>query len=198
LVRALTAFMPQSRGCRVRLREEVLSGVEEVLLEGTADLAISALNITGHLGIELNEVEFVAVANPEHPLHRLQRELSFQDLEGQMQVVTRDSGRLQPRDAGWLGAEQRWTVGSLPTARTFVSSGLGFAWLPRHLIAREVQEGLLKPLPLAQGGIRKPRFFLYSNKERVLGPATQILIELIKNFDSAPLDAAFAAPQPAN
>lgn len=43
LVRALTAFMPQSRGCRVRLREEVLSGVEEVLLEGTADLAISAL-----------------------------------------------------------------------------------------------------------------------------------------------------------
>jgi len=61
-----------------------------------------------------------------------------------------------------------------------------------------VQEGLLKPLPLAQGGIRKPRFFLYSNKERVLGPATQILIELIKNFDSAPLDAAFAAPQPAN
>lgn len=26
IVRALTAFMPQSRGCRVRLREEVLSG----------------------------------------------------------------------------------------------------------------------------------------------------------------------------
>ena len=40
LVRALTAFMPQSRGCRVRLREEVLSGVEEILKEGTADLAI--------------------------------------------------------------------------------------------------------------------------------------------------------------
>ena len=198
LVRALTAFMPQSRGCRVRLREEVLSGVEDVLLEGTADLAISALNITGHLGIELGEVEFVAVANPEHPLHRLQRELSFQDLEGQMQVVTRDSGRLQPRDAGWLGAEQRWTVGSLPTARTFVSSGLGFAWLPRHLIVRELQDGLLKPLPLTQGAIRKPRFFLYNNKERVLGPATQILIELIKNFDAAPLDAAVAAPQSPN
>ena len=115
-----------------------------------------------------------------------------------MQVVTRDSGRLQPRDAGWLGAEQRWTVGSLPTARTFVSSGLGFAWLPRHLIVRELQDGLLKPLPLTQGAIRKPRFFLYNNKERVLGPATQILIELIKNFDAAPLDAAFAAPQSPN
>ena len=194
IVRTLSAFMPQSRGCRVRLREEVLSGVEEVLREGSADLAISALNITGYLPIELGEVEFLAVAHPEHPLHRLQRPVTFQDLEGQMQVVTRDSGRVQPRDAGWLGAEQRWTVGSLPTARTFVSSGLGFAWLPHHLIARELEEGLLKPLPMEQGGTRRPRFFLYSNKDKVLGPATQILIELIKNFDGAPLEAPFAAP----
>ncbi len=194
IVRTLSAFMPQSRGCRVRLREEVLSGVEEVLTEGSADLAISALNITGYLPIELGEVEFLAVAHPEHPLHRLQRPITFQDLEGQMQVVTRDSGRVQPRDAGWLGAEQRWTVGSLPTARTFVSSGLGFAWLPHHLIARELEEGLLKPLQMEQGGTRRPRFFLYSNKDKVLGPATQILIELIKNFDGAALEAPFAAP----
>ncbi|MDD0844162.1 LysR family transcriptional regulator [Pseudomonas sp. Gutcm_11s] len=196
IVRTLSAFMPQSRGCRVRLREEVLSGVEEVLTEGSADLAISALNITGYLPIELGEIEFLAVAHPEHPLHRLQRSVTFQDLEGQMQVVTRDSGRVQPRDAGWLGAEQRWTVGSLPTARTFVSSGLGFAWLPRHLIARELEEGLLKPLPMEQGGTRMPRFYLYANKDKALGPATQILIELIKNFDGAPLGAPFAAPLP--
>jgi hypothetical protein len=45
----LTAFMPQSRGCRV-LREEVLSGVEEVLLEGVADLAITGFSIPGYLG----------------------------------------------------------------------------------------------------------------------------------------------------
>lgn len=67
LVRALTAFMPQSRGCRVRLREEVLSGVEEVLLEGVADLAISSFSIPGYLGTEMSSVEFVAVAHPEHP-----------------------------------------------------------------------------------------------------------------------------------
>ncbi len=198
LVRALSAFIPQSRGCRVRLREEVLSGVEEVLLEGTADLAITGLNIAGYLGTELCSIEFVAVAHPDHALHRLQRELTFQDLESQMQVVIRDSGRTQPRDVGWLGAEQRWTVGSLPTAASFVSSGLGFAWLPRHLIERELREGLLKALPLAQGGTRNPSFSLYANKEKPLGPATQILVELIKTFDAAPLDAPFAAPLPAN
>ncbi|MBI6853867.1 LysR family transcriptional regulator [Pseudomonas cichorii] len=197
LVRALTAFMPQSRGCRVRLREEVLSGVEEVLLEGTADLAISGFSIPGYLGTEMNAVEFIAVAHPEHPLHQAKRELTFQDLESQLQVVIRDSGRQQPRDIGWLGAEQRWTVGSLGTATTFVSSGLGFAWLPRHLIERELKEGVLKILPLDKGGSRNPSFYLYSSKDKPLGPATQILIDLISTFDTAPLTAAFAAPQQA-
>jgi DNA-binding transcriptional LysR family regulator len=179
------------------LREEVLSGVEEVLLEGVADLAISGFNIPGYLGSEMSTVEFVAVAHPEHMLHQMQRELTFQDLESQLQVVIRDSGRQQPRDVGWLGSEQRWTVGSLATAATFVSSGLGFAWLPRHLIERELREGLLKALLLDQGATRHPAFFLYVSKEKPLGPATQILIDLIRNFDTAPLNVAFAAPQQA-
>jgi DNA-binding transcriptional LysR family regulator len=166
-----------------------------VLLEGVADLAISGFSIPGNLGSELSAVEFVAVAHPEHPLHQMQRVLTFQDLESQLQVVIRDSGRQQPRDVGWLGAEQRWTVGSLATAATFVSSGLGFAWLPRHLIERELKEGLLKALPLDQGGSRHPVFYLYANKDKPLGPATQILTDLIRNFDTAPLTAAFAAPQ---
>ncbi|WP_350581722.1 LysR family transcriptional regulator [Pseudomonas sp. HY2-MNA-CIBAN-0224] len=193
LVRALTAFMPQSRGCRVRLREEVLSGVEEVLLEGVADLAISSFNIPGYL----STVEFIAVAHPDHALHRMQRVLHFQDLESQLQVVIRDSGRQQPRDVGWLGSEQRWTVGSLATAAAFVGSGLGFAWLPRHMIERELKEGVLKALPLDQGGDRHPVFYLYANKDKPLGPATQILVELLRTFDTAPLDAAFAAPEQA-
>lgn len=193
LVRALSAFMPQSRGCRVRLREEVLSGVEDVLRDGVADLAISALNIQGYLGTEMSTVEFVAVAHPDHALHRLNRPLTFQDLESQLQIVIRDSGR-QPKDAGWLGAEQRWTVGSLGTAASFVGSGLGFAWLPRQSIERQLLDGLLKPLPLEQGGNRHPMFFLYASKEKPLGPATQILVELLRNFDTAPLDAPFAAP----
>ncbi len=186
LIRALTDFMPQSRGCRIRLREEVLSGVEDVLLDGTADVAISGLNINGYLGAELGTVEFVAVAHAAHPLHVLQRKLSTQDLEAHLQIVVRDSGQRQPRDSGWLGAEQRWTVGSLATSVSFVASGLGFAWLPRHLIQRELADGILKPLPLIQGAIRRPRFYLYTNKDKTLGPATQILIQLIKTYDADP------------
>jgi len=184
LVRVLGDFMPQSRGCRVRLREEVLSGVEEVLQEGIADLAISGVVINGYLGEEIGTVEFIAVAHPQHPLHLLQRALNAQDLEGHLQLVIRDTGSMQPRDSGWLGAEQRWTLGSLATAATFVSNGLGFAWLPRHLIERELAGGLLKPLPLEQGASHSAHFYLYANKEKTLGPATQILASLIKSCNN--------------
>ena len=198
IVRSLSAFMPQSRGCRVLLREEVLSGVEEILKDGTADLAITALDITGYLGAELGTVGFIAVAHANHPLHQLQRKLSVQDLQSQMQVVIRDSGRLQPRDHGWLGAEQRWTVGSLATAATFVGNGLGFAWLPRHIIERELAEGILKPLPLIQGSIRRPQFYLYTNPDKPLGPATRILIELIKTYDTQSPSALGSLAQTSN
>ncbi|CEA06493.1 LysR family transcriptional regulator [Pseudomonas saudimassiliensis] len=179
LARALRAFIPESKGCRVQLREEVLSGVEEYLHDGTADLAISGITIAGYLPQQLDDIEFVAVAHPDHPLHQLSRALTHHDLQSHLQVVIRDSGRRQPRDAGWLGAEQRWTVTNLNTATKLVMCGLGFAWLPEHEIAERLTRGTLKALPLAQGARRAANMFLYANKDKPLGPATQILADLI-------------------
>ncbi|MEH6566022.1 MAG: LysR family transcriptional regulator [Halopseudomonas sp.] len=179
LAMALKAFMPLSQGCRVQLREEVLSGVEECLLNGSADLAISGISIAGFLPQQLNAVDFVAVAHPEHPLHELQRTLTHDDLQTQLQVVIRDSGRRQPRDSGWLGAEQRWTVASLSTAAHLVACGLGFAWVPEHEISAELAAGQLKVLPLEQGARRSHYLYLYANRERPMGPATRILADLL-------------------
>jgi len=53
---------------------------------------------------------------------------------------------------------------------------------------------VLKPLPLIQGSIRRPLFYLYTNPDKPLGPATQILIDLIKSSDaqSQPVDGRLA------
>ncbi|PKM05222.1 MAG: LysR family transcriptional regulator [Gammaproteobacteria bacterium HGW-Gammaproteobacteria-6] len=178
LASALKAFMPLSQGCRVQLREEVLSGVEDCLLNNSADLAISGISIAGYLPHQINQVDFIAVAHPEHPLHSMSRQINHDDLQGQLQVVIRDSGE-HPIDSGWLGAEQRWTVTSISTAVSLVAGGLGFAWLPRHEIETQMQQGLLAALPLEQGTVRSHYLYLYANKDKPLGPATRILADLL-------------------
>ncbi len=178
LATALKAFMPLSQGCRIQLREEVLSGVEDCLLNDSADLAISGMSIAGYLPHQINAVDFVAVAHPEHPLHTTKRQLTHEDLQSQLRVVIRDSGH-HPIDSGWLSAEQRWTVASLGKAATLVASGLGFAWLPEHEITEQLAQGQLKPLPLQQGARRSNYLYLYAHKDKPLGPATRILANLL-------------------
>ncbi len=180
LVTALQRFEAQRRGTRVQLREVVLSGADEALQQGDADLVIGGQVPTDFLGDLLLEIEFVAVAHPDHPLHGLEREIAVADLEREMQVVIRDSGLQHRRDSGWLGAQQRWTVSSMETALTVLRAGLGFAWLPRHRLGRLLEQGQLAALPLREGGTYQGHLYLIFGDQHQPGPATRQLAELLR------------------
>src|SRR5262249_8173870 len=133
---------------RLEIVETVLSGTTEALLRREVDLAIMGPVPPGFLGTRLMPIEFIAVANPLHPLHVLGRPLTLDDLKGHRQIVVRDSGSKRRLDAGWLGAEERWTVSHLKTSIEMLKAGLGFAWVPREHIWAELEAGTLRPLPL--------------------------------------------------
>jgi DNA-binding transcriptional LysR family regulator len=175
LMAALQAFAPHGRGTRVLMQEVVLSGAMDALREGTADVVISAGMPEHVLADELIEIEFIAVAHPDHPLHQLGRALEFSDLRREMQIVIRDSGHYQVADHGWLESEHRWTVSSIDRAVATVMRGLGFAWLPRHCLASPLDAGQLKILPLTQGqSYRTDLYLSYAHPEHV-GLATRLL-----------------------
>jgi len=181
LMNALKRFMPLSRGTRVQLNEVVLSGADDALHDGRADLVIAAQVPNGFLGELITSVEFVAVAHPDHALHQLGRRLTPHDLRGEMQVVIRDSGSHIKRDVGWLGSEHRWTVSSLDTAMTAMSSGLGFGWLPQHLIQSKLDEGNLKPLAMREGQRHRANLYMiYGHPSRV-GLATEQLALIFRD-----------------
>lgn len=186
LMEALRRFAPQSRGTRVQLREEVLSGVEEALTAGEADLAICHNVPDAFLGDPLLDIEFVAVTHPEHPLQKLGRSLDTDDLRSQIQVVIRDSGSRHQIDRGWLGAAQRWTVTGIDTAVVAVSHGLGFAWLPRHHIEAQLADGRLRALPLRQGGSYVSPVYLVQGCAAQVGPATALLTRILHEVVTDP------------
>lgn len=180
LMAALKAFEPLSRGSRVQLNEVVLSGADEALVEGEANLVIGSTLPPGFLGDTLVQIEFVAVAHPQHTLHRLGRALTQADLKRELHVVIRDSGHRQPRDSGWLGGEQRWTVTHLDTAVAAVRSGLGFGWLPLHQVRHLLEEGTLVPLPLREGGRYRSQLYLIPGQPEAPGPATLELARCLR------------------
>ncbi len=160
--------------------DAVLSGAEEAITEGIGDVVVTTRVPQGFLGEWLLEVTLVAVAAPSHPLHQLGRELGVDDLALHTQMVVRDSGRLHPRDEGWLGAQQRWTVASLEASHAAVRAGLAYAWLPAHLIAEDVAAGRLKALPLAVGGERRMPLYVVLVQGETAGPAARQALALFR------------------
>jgi DNA-binding transcriptional LysR family regulator len=160
LLQCLAAFAKERPETRIELYESVLGGTDEALLQGNVDIAIGSQVPPGFLGNPLMRLRFIAVAHPDHPLHRLGRELTDRDLSRHRQLVIRDSGTQRTRPGGWLGAEQRWTVSNKATSIRAATMGLGFAWYPEENIRAELASGVLKPLPLKEGAVKWAELYL--------------------------------------
>lgn len=162
---------------QMQLSDAVLSGAEDAIVDGTADVVVTTRVPAGFLGEWLSEVAFVAVAKADHPLLQLNRTLTPDDLMRHVQAVIRDSGLRHPRDEGWLGANLRCTVSSMEASLAIVKAGLAYAWLPAHLLDESLRTGLLRPLPLAAGGSRQVPLNLVLVRPELAGPAARAAIE---------------------
>ncbi|WP_027349974.1 LysR family transcriptional regulator [Halotalea alkalilenta] len=179
LARALDAFSQRFPQTRVQLYECVLNGGPELLLQGRIDLLVTGITVQGFLGTPLASIEFIAAAHPAHPLHALGRPLDLRDLRAYRQIVIRDSARREPLDSGWLGAEQRWTVGHASTGLEMLRRGLGFAWVTRPRLNELSTRGELLALPLTEGARREVPMQLYFKEFDGAGPATRAMAELL-------------------
>jgi DNA-binding transcriptional LysR family regulator len=164
----------------IQLSDAVLSGAEDAIKGGLADVVISSRVPPGFLGDRLCDVEFVAVARPDHPLFRLDRALTADDLSRHIQAVVRDSGSGQRRDDGWLGAEHRFTVSSMESSLGLVLAGLAFAWLPEHMLATSLHDGSLSRLPLVSGASRTVQLHIVLVQPQLAGPAASAAVNAFK------------------
>jgi len=180
LLECLAAFGTERPETRIELVESVLGGTEEALTEGRVDLAIGGVVPGGFLGDPLMQVRFVCAAAPSHPLHRLGRTLTLDDLRRHRHLVVRDSSAQRTRSGGgWLN-EQRWTVSHKATSIRAARMGLGFAWYPEENIREELASGALVPLQLAEGRERYATLYLIYADADTAGPGARRLGEILR------------------
>jgi DNA-binding transcriptional LysR family regulator len=179
LLQSFARFADERPQTRIELYESVLSGTEEALVQRTVDLAICSRVPRGFAGDPLMRLRFIAAAHPDHPLHRLGRELTLQDLRRHRHLIIRDTGS-QRRSGSWLGAEQSWTVSHKATSIHAAGMGLGFAWYAEEWVRGDLARGVLKQLPLREGGERWGELYLVFADRDYAGPGALRLAEIIR------------------
>jgi DNA-binding transcriptional LysR family regulator len=176
----LSRFGTESPQTRIEWLETVIGGTAEALQSGVGDLGIASRVPPGFSGEPLMAVNFVPVANPKHPLHELEREITVRDLRKYRHLVVRDSSAQRDKKSESFEVEQRWTVTNMSTSIGAVSRGHGFAWLPQDKIRTELAEGSLKILSLRGGRVRTVQLYLMFADRDAAGPGTLRLAQIVR------------------
>jgi len=152
LLPLIQEFEQQACGTRLRISQEVLSGVWESLLSGRADLAIGAaydgpdtIRMHGDYQTRLfGAIDWVFAVAPQHPLAAMPEPLTPAMIQGHRAIAVGDTGRNLPAiTAGLLTGQDTLTVPSLRAKLLAQLAGLGCGHLPRMMAAPHLESGAL-------------------------------------------------------
>ncbi len=177
---ALKKFGEQCPQTRLEIYVEVLSGVDDKLRNGEAQIAINHMIPSGMVGEPIFEMEFVRIAHPDHPLHHIGRAIYHSDMKLHRQIVIRDSGSYRRENRGFLGSDQRWTVSNMRESLGLLKLGFGSGVLARHLAQPAIDAGELKELNIDGGGRMSSNMSLIFADKANTGPAALLLAKLLK------------------
>ncbi|MBY6223228.1 LysR family transcriptional regulator [Ferrimonas balearica] len=184
LYQAMSRFYRESRGTRLTVIDNVMSGTDDAVSQGDFDLVISAGSHPGHRGQPLGVIRMLLVCHPAHPLAS-ETMIDDSRLSQELQLVIRDTGQHADKDRGWLRAEQRWTFSNFHEAIAVLHQGVGFCWVPEHLAQPHLANGSLTHLSQATVDYSVIPLALVVPNRDTLGPAATRFAELL--VESSPL-----------
>ncbi|HEX7728636.1 MAG TPA: LysR family transcriptional regulator [Terracidiphilus sp.] len=154
LFAALAEFSTKFPYVQIKLRQGTFVSADSEFSAHKAHLCVAGLMSGEYFVKPVLEIQMLAVAHHDHPLHALKRPLTRTDFIRHMLVtiegVTAGVPRRQPRTA----AQRCLAVSTIEAAIDAVRSGLCFGWLPRYRIQALLESRELRPLPLPTGGAR--------------------------------------------
>lgn len=165
----------------VRFSTEGLGGSLRRLQSDAAAIGICLLlpsvpdNIVAY---SLLQIKMLPVVSPRHPLARLDRPATADDLAPHVQLVLSDPVDGGSADYG-LSSARLWRFVDLGRRLDFVLAGLGWCRMPEHSVAGLVSSGNLKMLELAEDPTPADGLTIYAAHKRshTLGPAGTWLLD---------------------
>ncbi|MGD9943796.1 MAG: LysR family transcriptional regulator [Burkholderiaceae bacterium] len=185
MTEALREFRGFNASIKLQIRESLMCRQQEGEPGRNADVVIGTRVPESGLGDALLSVPLCAVAVADHPLHAIDGPCSLAQLAAHMQIAVCEAGTLNPADRGWMNSRSRWIASSLQQVIELVRSGLGYAWLPTHMIVDEIARGELKPLRLHAGEIRSVQIYVTLANPETGGPASARFVEIVRRLSAS-------------
>jgi len=153
LLHLIHSFQAEGHLTELILKEEVLGGVWEALINHRCDLVLGAEGTPPGSDIithPIGQLSFVFAVAANHPLIHKPQPLTREDIQAFSTVVVADSSRYSPgKSIGILEGRTRLVVASMAQKIQAHVLGLGVGYLPVHKIQPLLEDGRLVALPLA-------------------------------------------------
>lgn len=169
----------------VKLIVDIL-GADQLLLNNQVDLAITEVrnNSTSLENYHLGKLNLKAVGSPKGEFLKMKKStrapLTKEDLKKFTQIVLRSSPLASERTAGVLNKANTWSVTDFLSKKELLLSGLGWGYMPEHLIEKEIKTGELVEL-LSEAFSLDIHLCYLRSKTR--GPSAQFLLDSFKQID---------------
>lgn len=179
MIPALQDFGARWPDVRLELRAEVLAAPTVLLQRGDADVAIglvlrdSADEFVVHT---IASEHLTTVCGPQHPLAQLSGTIPVRVLRQHTQLVLSDRLEGGSQTSCGVVSERPWRISDLSLRLRLLRANIGFAKMPRHMLASELAEGALVELETELGETTIDFRLFYGASKRP-GPATAWLIE---------------------
>jgi len=158
---------------KIELIKNNVNKTNQLLSNSVVDLAISTSPICGINCSPLCDVEFVAVAHADHPLHNQGEQLSSRHLKSHRKIIVHSPATGTNYNNHCVNTEMCWSISHYQNAIDLVSQLFGYAWLPLSKIAHLLENKTLKVLNLEHATKHTINLYLMCNDSDRLGPAAQ-------------------------
>ena len=149
----IQCFLIDNENIQIDVKEEVMNGTWEALIEDRVDLVIGAPapvpSQKGIHAIKMKELDSVLVVSKSHRLSKVKSPIQTSELSKYRSVVVHDSAKNEiPWSINIIEGSQHFYVSTIAHKLEAIMSGIGIGYLPTHIVQKYITSGELTEIVL--------------------------------------------------
>ena len=180
----IQCFLVENENIQIDVKEEVMNGTWEALIEDRVDLVIGAPapvpSQKGIHAIKMKELDSVLVVSKSHRLSKVKSPIQTSELSKYRSVVVHDSAKNEiPWSINIIEGSQHFYVSTIAHKLEAIMSGIGIGYLPTHIVQKYITSGELTEIVLKDKKPPQDLFMAWkiTNKGKGLRALKAILLD---------------------